>query len=161
MSKALLALTLILTVILTGCVPDKEDTAGRTCLETYSEESGYDFESDMWHQSCVASMDDTAIECEPPSVSDIEEQCAAEGHACDGLIAVTRDAAACIAEVEGMAEGLEGLKVDLIYNHTYNLPIWAVSNILTQSGDASSGKSLAISAVDGEVLGESQWMVQP
>jgi len=163
MFRPLLTLVpMILTAALIGCTPEEgEDTAGATCLETYSSDNGYDFESDMWHQTCVVSMDDTAFECEAPSISDIEEQCAAEGYDCDDLITVTRDAAACIAQAEGMLDGLDGLKVDLIYNHTHNLPIWAVSNILTESGGASGGNSLAISAVDGVVLEESQWMAQP
>ena len=149
-------------LLLLGC-PSEEDLDDpiAICVDTHSEANGGDFESDMWHIGCAQPMEGDPVECEPPTVAEIEAECAADGHDCSGQIAVTRDAAQCIAEAQGMVAGLEGIQVDLMYIEKEGLPCWAVSNVLTSADGASSGESLRISAVDGAVLEESQWEAMP
>lgn len=149
---------ILLTLLACG-----DDDAGHSCLEDYSVDAGYDFVSDMWHISCPVSAEDTggSGDCPPPTIDDLEAQCDEAGSPCADTIVVTRDAAECIAQADGMEEGLEGRYADLIFNHAFNLPIWAVSNVLTSEGAEASGDGLSIDAATGEILERSQWQRMP
>lgn len=143
----------------TGPTPPETDA----CVTDNPASTDEDFASDMWHNSCPVAPDDTSpAPCEPPTVADIEAQCEAEGAPCADTIVVGHDAALCIAAREGLAEGLDGLHADLLFNSRFGAPIWAVSNVLEDAGyEGSSGESVSISAETGELLERSSWDASP
>jgi hypothetical protein len=156
MTRTIILLTLAGLVACTGSpTPD--------CIVDNPATTDADFASDMWHTGCPVALGTatTTPPCDPPTVADIEAQCAAEGAPCDGTITVGHDAALCLAEDDGLAAGLDGLHADLMFNSRFDVPIWAVSNVLTDSGGASSGESVTIDAATGDVLENSQWDRSP
>jgi hypothetical protein len=133
-----------------------------TCLDENPATSEPDFASDMWHIACPVAPGAPAPPCDPPTVADLEAQCAAEGFPCDDTIVVGRDAAVCLAEAEGLEVGIDGLHADLIYHSGHQRPIWSVSNVLTQETDgASSGETASLDAASGELLDLLEWQAVP
>ena len=145
-----------LLLVSTGCAGALGDDTRHRCIETYSAEDGYEFVGDGWHVDGVPPDGPDALEHEPLPVTDVESACVAHGHDCQGQIAVTRSAAACVAQEENMAKGIDGtVHADLMYDDTYGLPIWTVSNVLDQV--SWSGESLHVDAIDASVLNRFEW----
>jgi len=155
--------TLPLVALLAGCPYKGGDTADlHRCIEQYGASDGYDFSGDGWHVDCAQPPEGEPVECEALTVEDVEAECAADGHDCAGQIVVTRAAAACVAQEEGLAKGIDDtVHADLLYNVEYGLPIWAVSNVLADDGASSSGESLHVSAIDASALGRFEWSATP
>jgi hypothetical protein len=98
----------------------------------------------------------------PPTISEIETDCEADGHDCSGQIVVTKAVAICIAKDAGMADGIEQRYADLHYLSRFNAPVWSVSNVRASSDDGeSSGDTVSINAIDGAVLEQSRWSMMP
>ena len=131
-----------LTLATSGC------GATSSCLTDFPA-SDFGFEGDGWHYPCATEP------CTVPTVAEIEAQCEAEGAPCAGEIEVTYEAARCIAEEHGLAEGEIGYQADLLYNVRFDLPIWSVINQTA----AQQGETLVIDATSGEILEEGAWDV--
>ena len=85
-----------------------------------------------------------------------------EARECDVSRVIGPTAASCIARVSGLASGLSGFELNIVYNFRERRIIWNVRNTLSDRGtDGKSGQSLSIDAVTGEVLAESGWSATP
>lgn len=81
---------------------------------------------------------------------------------CDPAHFLSSQAAACIAERQGLAPGLHGLSVGLTYNFGPRRVTWNVTNTLEdQGGGVASGQVFVIDAVTGELLDELGWRSTP
>ncbi len=162
--RAIFTLFLALAALALAACGDKSDDTAAThrCVAQYGADDGYDFVGDGWHVDCAAAPGDDDAACDPWTVADVEAACADDGHDCAGRIVVTRAAAACVAQEEGMAKGIDDtVHADLLYSDEHRLPIWAVSNVLVEEGAAASGESLHVSAVDAGALGHYEWSSTP
>ena len=139
-------LALAAAIGLAGCGDDDGDPAtAAECIAEYSVAGGYDHASDN-------------------GGADVPELVAAEAadddHAFDIADLITREAAICVAELQGLAPGLEEWRASLVYHYTHQRPIWNVENVLEYVSDSDqSGDGLAIDALTGEVLEQYSWQV--
>jgi hypothetical protein len=92
-----------------------------------------------------ASMQTFVTECE-----------AAEGSRCNEAF-ISKGAARCIGVSERFEPGLEPWTIGLRYHNSFHRVVWGVENLLENQGGFSSGKSLTLDAVDGKVLGRTDW----
>ena len=159
----------VVALVCVGCPEETADSAS-SCVDDNPADGASAFESDMWGITCVSPYNEDAglgtdagvPACEPPTIEEIEAECAEDGHDCAGYIVVSKSAALCIARDAGLSEGLVGFRADLVYNYQYQLPIWSVGNVLVDDGaDGSIGSAVAISAVDGTVLDRVEWAAKP
>lgn len=118
------------------------------CLETYSVANGYGFEAENWTGT------------DAPTLEAAEDACAAAG-AADCEVVVTHDAAVCIAELEGLAAGLEPWLAFLVYHHDHEVIVWNVQNLEVQETGYSAGTLLALHAGTGDVLDVYGWSASP
>lgn len=147
-----------IVVLLAAC--GNPDSGAPTCLDQYAAADGYSFEGEV--QGCGDWVEETDPGCTPPTVDDIEAECAADGHSCADGIVVTHDAALCIAREDGLAEGLVGIRAQLIYDVSLSAPKWSAWNVLEDDGEYSmSGESVAVDARDGSVVGHADWSATP
>jgi hypothetical protein len=84
------------------------------------------------------------------------------GTGCDNSSFLSEAAAVCIAELEGLAQGLAPWTVDLIYNSGHRRVIWSVTNRTEERADgASGGALLAVDASTGFVVESGGWAAIP
>lgn len=128
----------------------------------------------------VTSCYDERIACDPlaseraacieryPSPTDAAgaqaaSECSANaGTACDTASFISEAAAVCIAELEGLEEGLEPWRVSLNHDSGHAGASWSVTNT-TSGPDAhgASGRSLTLDATTGVVLADLGWALVP
>jgi hypothetical protein len=97
------------------------------------------------------------------SVGGALEDCVAdEGRACRTDDFIAPSAAVCIARADGLAEGLEGLRVYLYYSAEHGRLTWSVQNTSSRSaGDGASGAITMVDAETGAVLSHGGWKSTP
>ncbi len=92
----------------------------------------------------------------------VEAECLAEGgSSCAADDYISEDAALCLAEVYGLAAGIEPWHTGLVFHHGDMAPRWNVDSTLTRDGAASSGDSMGIAAWSGDLIDVSQWEAMP
>ena len=149
-------------LVLAACEPGNNDPeTNQDCIDQYSPDDGYGYEADEEGWNCPAAPldddDDDAEDCEPPTPESVAAEASDEGVDVDPAAFITREAALCIADLEQMEDGLEGLMAWLVYNHDEQRPCWAVQNLLQESQYEGAGKVLLIDAITGEVLFDGEW----
>ncbi len=92
-----------------------------------------------------------------------ESVCLADGGTgCDSSSFLSQAAAVCIAELEGMAQGLTPWTANLVYNNGHRRVIWSVMNTMAQRADGGSGGALLmLDATTGFVLESGGWEAIP
>jgi hypothetical protein len=85
-----------------------------------------------------------------------------DGRTCDADKFMSSAAATCIAAAEGMAEGLQGFRVELGYNEKHRRVVWVVTNVLYEGNpDAGpgdfGGQVMLVDAETGDSLELSGW----
>jgi hypothetical protein len=121
------------------------------------------------HAECdsLATARAACIERFPSQGEDAAAQASSEclanaGTACDAASFISEAAAICIAEVEGLAEGLEPWRLALVYNSGHGRVTWSVTNTTYgPNDDGASGWSLTLDAPTGVVLDEAGWVAIP
>jgi len=100
---------------------------------------------------------------EPPTAATIASECVASGGSgCDATRFISREAASCLAELDGFEAGLEPWGIALVYHHRQDRVVWNVRNVTSDRGAAgSSGGALTIDATDGLILERLGWAVIP
>lgn len=134
------------------------DDAAQSCIESNLPEDGHGFESD--DETCAAPPPgEPDPGCPPVTPEDIAEECAEDGEPCDAGAFITRDAALCIAEAEGLAEGIAKWRANLVYNYTFRRPVWAVQNTTLDdpANCEKEGEGVMMDAETGEVLDRYGW----
>lgn len=132
-------------------------TTSSSCLDQFPATSEADFASDGEGTCAVAPTATTTSTCPPTTRADVEAQCADAGAPCDGTIAVGHDAAVCVAQEAGLADGLSGLRATLLYHNGYQRPVWNVQNTLVDQSGSSSGEAVTVDAATGDALETTQW----
>ncbi|MCA9708378.1 MAG: hypothetical protein KDK70_21190 [Myxococcales bacterium] len=160
------ALLLGLSLAAPACDDDDGDDGGyasetaASCVAQNHPDDGHGWESD--EAPCASGPPGSPpTECPAVTPQSIAEQCEADGAACDADAFITRDAAVCIAEADGLEEGLGPWEVQLVYQYgEVHRPVWSVSNTtLDDPSDCrKSGHTRTIDAETGEVLQSSSWM---
>ena len=135
-----------------------DDDAALACIESFSVEQGYGFESD--NEGLCPQPPGGGLECPPITPESVAEECDEDGHPCEPDAFMTREAASCIAEAEGLDEGLSEWRIELIYDYGNHAPIWLVSNTtLVDPADCrEEGESMSIDAQTGELVEIVQWL---
>jgi len=137
---------------------DGGDGAGdavQACIDQNLPEDGHGYESDA--DDCAQPPPpEPPVDCPPVDPGVIQDECVADDNPCPGTF-ISRDAALCIAELEGLEEGIAEWTASLVYNYSYHRPIWAVDNTTYEDECESRGDGLAIDAVTGEVLDSYGW----
>ena len=85
---------------------------------------------------------------------DVEAACEAEGKTCGEVI--TREAALCIAEADGLVEGVAPTTASLFRHDVFGW-VWSTLNTLDQTAGEEGGESRTIDAFTGEVLERGNW----
>ena len=96
------------------------------------------------------------------SAADAEAECELEGGSdCAAAAYLTRDAAFCLASLEGLSEGIEDWAAGLTYHHQYGTVVWNVISTEVAEAGYSAGETLTFHATTGERLGRSSWEATP
>ena len=132
-------------VLMMACEATSDPAA--ECVEVYSADAGYGWESDP---SYGVDAQTAASECDAESGSD-----------CDDGDFITRDAALCIAEVEGLSEGVTDWQAGLVYHHGYSTVVWNVVSKNIDESDYAAGETISLHATTAESLGETSWEATP
>ena len=121
--------------------------------------------------SCIAEHGRLGIEGETTLASDVEERCVEDGgRGCEVSALITREAAVCIAEREGLADGVRGWMTTLRYivrddtddRADRGRPSWSVQNTEYAEPDGSQGGQVyVIDANTGELLLQLGWGAAP
>lgn len=129
------------------------------CIEDFGREQGYGFQSDDGVLDCPQPLEGEPIECPPGTPANIEQLCTDDGQSCDGSVFITRDAASCIAALEGLRPGIyEGRwGSSLVYDYELQRPVWQVFNVLFADACAEDGEVMSIDAETGANLGVGTW----
>lgn len=100
---------------------------------------------------------------DPPSADTIAADCVMYGGTgCDAHAFISKDAASCIATLEGFEAGLERWQIALTFHNGYKRVVWNVLNKLVDQGaGAYMGQALTIDATDGGVLGRASYIATP
>ena len=100
---------------------------------------------------------------EPPSADTIAADCVMNGGTgCDAEAFISKDAASCIATLQGFEAGLEPWQIALTFHHGYKRVVWNVTNkLVDQGGGAYMGQVLTIDATDDNVLGKAMYGATP
>ncbi len=155
-------------LVLVACEPGNVDPeTPEDCIAAFSPDDGYGYEQDGFDCAEPPPGDDDddddllPEDCDPPTPESVADEAAGEGVDVDPGAFITRDAALCIADLEELDEGLEGLQAWLVFNHDELRPCWAVQNVLVDDTYEGGGEALLIDAITGEVLfaGEWNWIV--
>jgi hypothetical protein len=85
---------------------------------------------------------------------DVEAACEAEGETCSEVI--TREAALCIAEADGLVEGVAPTTASLLRHEVWGW-VWSTLNTLDQTAGEEGGESRTIDAFTGELLERGNW----
>lgn len=150
-------------LVLAACEPGNQDPeSAEDCIAAFSPDDGYGYEQDGYDCAEPAPLDDDddlqgEDDCDPPTPESVADEAADEGVDVDPAAFITRDAALCIADLEELDEGLEGLEAWLVFNHGEQRPCWAVQNLLYESAAEGGGEVLLIDAITGEVLFAGEW----
>lgn len=140
------------------CVGADCDSAYSSVMSCYDERGQCD---------PLASERAACIERFPSQGDDAAAQASSEclandGTACDAASFISEGAAVCIAELEGLEEGVEPWRVSLNYSSGHGRSTWSVTNTTSgPSNDGASGWSLTLDATTGVVLEESGWIAIP
>jgi hypothetical protein len=87
---------------------------------------------------------------------------ASGGTGCDASRFLSKEAALCLAQSNGLEAGLGPWSVALVYHHGHERVVWNVMNVTNDDGAAGySGGNLTLDATDGAVLGRSAYTVTP
>ena len=125
-----------------------DDAATSPCADAYPASEGYGFESDESYGS---------------SVQDALDRCAEAGGTCaeEGLL--TREAALCVAEEEGLAAGATAWKAGLTWREGEEQIVWNVSSTtdLSVNGGCSEGEMLTLDAYTGDLVKDAEWAACP
>jgi hypothetical protein len=151
-------------LVLLGC-DEHEDSpyaneAVAACVADNHPDDGHDWESDQG--PCASGPPGSPPqECPPPTPQSVTDECTAAGVSCDPDAFITRDAALCVAEAEGLAEGLAAWTAELRFSARLERPIWSVANTTAGAPNSCFQEStvMAIDAETGEVLEQSNLMV--
>jgi hypothetical protein len=128
------------------------------CIAQYAPDKGYDFASEA--PICAAPPPPAPMPvCPAITPQSISEQCAAAGAPCDPNRFITRDAAMCIARLQGLSEGLSPWTAKLVFRADSKRPFWIISNVtMKDPGNCSSGGDDArIDAISGAVAEMGSW----
>lgn len=97
------------------------------------------------------SATDASLDCEKGAGSD-----------CKSTEFISKQAAECIAEADGLAEGMSSWKLQIFYDKRYTTVVWTVDNTTEDLGpDGISGDSVKIHATTGRVLDRGGWTLVP
>jgi len=92
----------------------------------------------------------------------LEDCLADEGRACRTDDFIAPSAAVCIARADGLAEGLDGLRVYLYYSAEHGRLTWSVQNTSSRSArDGAGGAITMVDAETGAVLSHGGWKSTP
>jgi hypothetical protein len=84
------------------------------------------------------------------------------GTACDAASFISEAAAVCIAELEGLEEGLEPWRVVLNHGSGHEGATWSVTNTMSGPDEGGAGgRSLTLDATTGLVLADLGWQLIP
>jgi hypothetical protein len=100
---------------------------------------------------------------EPPSAATIASDCVASGGTgCDPSRFISKEAASCLAELNGFEAGLEPWSIALVYHHRHDRVVWNVTNVVDDGGaEGYAGGLLTLDATDGAVLAGSGYTATP
>ena len=134
------------------------------CKSQYSPTKGYGYASDGPY--ATAPADDAGVPATPPDAVDLAvKSCAgsADAAACDRESLMTRDAALCLAKASGLVAGISPWTATIVFHAKHRRIVWNVT--ATTASDSASGSSggdvMTIDAINGAVLGTSQWGATP
>lgn len=150
-------LTLAAAILLFPCCADPTEQ----CIEQYSEDAGYGHDSDLYYHPCAdpcESHSGVEEDCAPPSVEQIQAQCYGNGAPCEGAF-ITREAAICIANSDGLPSGVQGPFADLIFEDSHCLcSVWEVRSVTLIEADSQESVVSLVHAITGEVLNNGSWL---
>ncbi len=95
------------------------------------------------------------------SLLSVNGQDCAEVGVDDDTIIISANAAACIAQAEGLADGIEPWTISLVCNSRVETIVWAVHNTETRSDSRAGGTVMNIDAVDGTLIETLGWDATP
>ena len=145
----------ILALFLAACAEPTLDEQIEDCRSEYSVENGGDHVATK-EPTCAVAPGQPAQDC-TVTPETIRQQCDDAGHQCPDAF-VTRQTADCIAELEGLDQGLQGYLSTLVYNHLYDAPIWTVENLTEESATEWRGMVFLLDAYEGTILERSSWV---
>lgn len=85
---------------------------------------------------------------------------------CDMAALITAQAAACVAEANGLAPGITNPRTNLVYDFVYRRITWNVSNTMYDGargerpeagGGVRGGQSATVDAIDARLLNRFDW----
>lgn len=128
---------------LTSCVTTMDAETPLACIETYSEEQGWGVDNDpvWWGRFPEA----------------VARDCELFGDSCNADDFITRRAAQCIAELDGLEPGLQDWSYSLGYDEPLGTVRWRVEMVAELGDDASGGDFVAIHAETGVVIDRGTW----
>jgi hypothetical protein len=150
----------LVTLLLVGCAAEADGDGGRDCISEHPPESPLDV-GDVDVASPAPGS--TAPESAAPTALTIAAECVMnDGSGCDASRFISRDAASCLAELNGLEAGLEPWRVALVYHHGHDRVVWNVMNRLNDRGrEGYSGGVLTLDATDGHMIARSAYNVTP
>ncbi|MCZ7584519.1 MAG: hypothetical protein M5R36_14870 [Deltaproteobacteria bacterium] len=155
--RLFLFLLAILTCWLMACGngdddDDDDPTAAEQCIEKYSPENGYDWET---IPPGLSYGDDDDDDDDVSMREHAEEQCRANGgEYCESDDFITSRAALCIAQDHGYMGNTDVWDVWMVFHYGYKTVIWATQNLLGEKFLCGDSRGANIHATTGEVLGE-------
>ncbi len=101
-----------------------------------------------------------APSCDASTIASAKRACTAAGIPCD--VAVSRNAAMCIATTDRDLSTLEGPYMELVYHAGYQRPVWNVVTVRRHIvGGGRGGDVYTVDASDGAFLGVYYWEERP